>query len=486
MSRNHTDFAANCTSTLPSAFKILLIAGQGVVKAVHALLPQTAQLRCISESDKKALEQTRTFKPDLVVLDLDLARFKHFYYLSELHGDRHKHNVLVISRQPDIEKAVKCMKLGVHDVIHWPDLKSKFRQDVDEIHARWQQQQSGLAFFSQEHRMFDLGGIVAKSPQMQKVLEVASKVRNRKWVTVLIRGETGTGKEVIARIIHYGSPQGADAPFVEINCTAIPETLLEAELFGYEKGAFTDARFSKKGLFELAEGGTLFLDEIGDMSLLLQAKLLKVIEEKRFRRLGSTQEIFIRTRIIAGTNANLEARIADSSFRRDLYYRLNVVHIYLPPLHERGEDILLLARLFLKKYGQEYQATLRRLSPACEDLLLRYDWPGNVRELQHTMERLVLLGESPVISIEELKTALELQEEPAPKPQNASNGLRSIAIPRQGLSLKEAEKQIIMHILRLTHGNKSQAAKILGISRPRLNRKIEEYQLRGFKQVLSE
>jgi len=478
---NHT---AQASSASDPVFKVLLLSNSAMAESLRSLLPAATQAICATGSEKKALEQTRRENPDLILLDLERPRFKPFYYLSELFSDRRKCEIVVITRKPDIEKTVKCMKLGVLDVICWPDQIAKFRQDLDQTFSRWQKQQSGLAFFSREHRLFDLDGIVAKSPQMQRVVAIVEKIRKRKWVTVLIRGETGTGKEVIARIIHYGSPQGPKSPFVEINCTAIPDNLLEAELFGYEKGAFTDARSRKKGLFELAEGGTLFLDEIGDMNLLLQSKLLKAIEEKRFRRLGGTEDIFVRTRIIAGTNANLDARIADGSFRRDLYYRLNVISIHLPPLQERGEDILLLARTFLKKYAKDYQIPLRQLSPRCEELLMQYDWPGNVRELQHAMERVVLLGEGPLIEIDELKAALGLQEEPKAKPQNAANGLRTIHIPRDGLSLKEGEKQIIAQILRLTRGNKSQAAKILGISRPRLNRKIEEYRLQDFKKAV--
>ncbi len=313
---------------------------------------------------------------------------------------------------------------------------------------------------------------------MQNVIALIKKVVERRWVTVLIRGETGTGKEVAARAIHYGSVAGSKlGSFVEVNCTAIPENLLEAELFGHEKGAFTDAKFSKKGLFEMAEGGTLFLDEIGDMSMLLQAKLLKAIEEKRFRRLGATASIEVKTRIMAGTNADLENRVHAGGFRRDLYYRLNVINILLPPLRQRGDDVLILARHFLAKYAAEYDTTPRKLSPGAEAVLMGYDWPGNVRELQHTIERAVVMGEDAEIDAQEIYQALGVEVRPQFAKPDSKSWNRLIEIPPEGLSLKEGESHLIQEVLRLTKGNKSRASQILGISRPRLGRKLEEYQI---------
>jgi two-component system response regulator AtoC len=311
------------------------------------------------------------------------------------------------------------------------------------------------------------------------------KLAKLKGVTVLILGETGTGKEVVARAIHNASTTFShEGNFVEVNCTAIPANLLEAELFGYEKGAFTDAKARKPGLFELAEGGSLFLDEIGDMSLNLQGKLLKAIEEKKFRRLGGLADIKVNTRIITGTNANLKQAVAAGQFRQDLYYRLNVINIELPPLRNRGEDILLLAGFFLRQYCQTYEAAAE-FTDGARETLLHYPWPGNVRELKHVIERAVLLSENGEIGVADLRSALGLDRRtrtvPRPHLQLNQNGEEAasiyIDIPAEGMSLKDGEHRLIEEVLKLTKWNRTKAAEILGISRPRLKRKIDEYQI---------
>ena len=383
---------------------------------------------------------------------------------------------------PLIENVVKCMQLGARDFLQLPKESPKLHKLLKNSLAQWQHRQKGAAYSAQQHERFGVQGIIGESVRMKNVIQLIKKIIGRRWVTVLVRGETGTGKEVIARAIHYGSSETApNAPFVEVNCTAIPENLLEAELFGYEKGAFTDAKFSKKGLFEVAEGGTLFLDEIGDMSQVLQAKLLKAIEEKRIRRLGGTQSLEVKTRIMAGTHTHLEKNIAEGRFRRDLYYRLNVINITLPPLRERGNGILVLAQHFLNGYATEYDAAARHFTPAAEQALRSYDWPGNVRELQHVVERAVLLGDSPVIDVKEIYEALGVEPHPQPLPVStngkASAWSRVIEIPPEGLSLQEGERKLVQEILRLTKWNKTRASQILGISRPRLARKIEEYHI---------
>jgi DNA-binding NtrC family response regulator len=407
----------------------------------------------------------------------------------------------MVAETPTIDAVVKCMQLGARDFLQLPKENSKLHDLVKKKYAQWQQSRKGADFQAQQHERFSVRGIIGDSPQMQQVIQLIQKIVSRRWVTVLIRGETGTGKEVVARAIHYGSTdtalngvstdkenRGASAPFVEVNCTAIPENLLEAELFGYEKGAFTDAKFSKKGLFELAEGGTLFLDEIGDMSLTLQAKLLKAIEEKRFRRLGGTHSIEVKTRIMAGTHAELEKGISEGRFRRDLYYRLNVINIHLPPLRDRGTDIFQLARHFLEAYASEYDTVARKFSSSAEEALANYDWPGNVRELQHVVERAALLCDNQMIDLKEIYEALGLEPRPqaarAAAAETPSGFSRVIEIPPEGLSLKEGECKLIAEILRLTKWNKTRASQILGISRPRLARKIEEYNIEPKHRLL--
>ncbi|MEK7728157.1 MAG: sigma-54 dependent transcriptional regulator [candidate division KSB1 bacterium] len=464
-------------------FTILVIGERALQETARRCLPEEEKLEllcCASEEKAQEILGKRTC--NMVVADFDLPQFKPIKFLNSLFSAEERHELIMVAEAPAIENVVKCMQLGARDFLQLPRENSKLHEMIKKAYGQWQQNQKGAVFQAQQHERFSVSGIIGECLQMQQMVQLIQKITTRRWATVLILGETGTGKEVVARAIHYGSAgSSAGASFVEVNCTAIPENLLEAELFGHEKGAFTDAKFSKKGLFELAEGGTLFLDEIGDMSATLQAKLLKAIEEKRFRRLGGTHSIEVKTRIMAGTHANLEKGIAEGRFRRDLYYRLNVININLPPLRERGKDILLLARHFLNAYATEYATIACKFSPTAEEALMSYDWPGNVRELQHVVERAALLGDNAVIDVREIYEALGLE----PRPQTArtttaaptSEWNRVIEIPPEGLSLQEGESKLIQEILRLTKWNKTRASQILGISRPRLARKIEEYHI---------
>lgn len=468
-------------------FTILVIGERALQDAVRRCLPEEeqAELSCCA-SEEKAHELLAKRSCDVIVADFDLPQFKPIKFLSVVLNNGKRHEIVLVAEAPAIETVVKCMQLGASDFLQLPRENAKLHEALKKAHAQWRQNQNGAVFQAEQHERFSARGIIGQCAQMQQLHQLIERITSRRWATVLILGETGTGKEVVARAIHYGSAASSSREsFVEVNCTAIPENLLEAELFGHEKGAFTDAKFSKKGLFELAEGGTLFLDEIGDMSLTLQAKLLKAIEEKRFRRLGGTSSIEVKTRIMAGTHANLEKAITEGRFRRDLYYRLNVINIHLPSLRERGKDILLLAHHFLNTYAVEYDAVTTKFSPAAEEVLLSYDWPGNVRELQHAVERAALLGDNAVIEAKEIYEALGLEPRPqavravtATAPATApAEWSRVIEIPPEGLSLQEGESKLIQEILRLTKWNKTRASQILGISRPRLARKIEEYRI---------
>lgn len=470
-------------------FSILVLGERSLGETVRRCVPEGEAIDFILCGDEdKAQASLAKQAADFIVANFDSPQFKPIRFLSSVSTAQNACEVVMVAEAPSIENVVRCMQLGARDFLQLPKENSKLHEIIKGKLAQWRQGQSGAEFQAEQHERFSVHGLIGASPQMQHVIQLIQKIAGRRWITVLIRGETGTGKEVVARAIHYGSSEASKtAPFVEINCTAIPENLLEAELFGYEKGAFTDAKFSKKGLFELAEGGTLFLDEIGDMSLVLQAKLLKAIEEKRIRRLGGTHSIEVKTRIMAGTHADMERGIEEGRFRRDLYYRLNVINVNLPPLRERGQDILLLAKYFVNRYATEYDATAKKLSPAAEETLMHYDWPGNVRELQHVLERAVLLGEGAVIDVREIHDALGLEPQ-APKSVPTTNGApshfsRSIEIPPQGLSLRDGECKLIEEILRLTKWNKTRASQILGISRPRLARKIEEYKLEDVRHM---
>jgi len=318
-------------------------------------------------------------------------------------------------------------------------------------------------------------GLVGESPAMQKVFETMRKILKAGMPTVLITGETGTGKGLVARSLHMHGPV-SENPFVEVNCSAIPENLLEAELFGYEEGAFTDAKHKKVGLFEVANGGTIFFDEIGTMSLSLQVKILNVLENQTFRRLGGTKDIRVKTKVIAATNRNLEEALKEGTFREDLYYRLNVIRIHLPPLRERNGDILLLADYFLKKFSTEYRRQPKHLASTTKRLLLRYPWPGNVRELKNVLERAFLLTEEDEIRPEHIPISLRGQATLSDEPWDPQASV-IIHLPPTGAPLEEIIKIVVAKTLKLTGWNKSKAAKILGISRPKLLRLIKRFRI---------
>jgi transcriptional regulator with PAS, ATPase and Fis domain len=291
--------------------------------------------------------------------------------------------------------------------------------------------------------------------------------------TVLIRGETGTGKDMIARSIHYHGPRSA-GPFVDINCAAIPPALLEAELFGYERGAYTDAKAAKPGLFEAADGGTLFLDEIGHMELGMQVKLLKALEDRSVRRIGGLRAKTFNVRIVAATNRDLGAAIAEGAFRPDLYYRINTLTLHIPPLRERGDDITLLARHFLESFSQQYGLPAKELAPEAEVAMRSYSWPGNVRELAHVMERAVLLHGGPVVTLEQLGFAETKCQTPVVV---EIDGTVRVDFSAGKIVLDEVERQLIYEALRVAGWNRTRAAELLGISKETLRYRMEKYEL---------
>lgn len=304
--------------------------------------------------------------------------------------------------------------------------------------------------------------IIGNSSRMQEVFDMVHRVADSN-ATVLLRGESGTGKTLVAKALHHNSSR-ADGPFMVVNCSALPETLLESELFGHEKGAFTGATETKKGRFELAEGGTLFLDEIGEISPAVQVKLLNVIQERTFQRLGSPKVIKTNIRLVAATNRNLEAAVKDMSFREDLYYRLNVFPVYLPPLRERRTDILLLAEYFLEKYAQENNKQIKRISTPAIDLLVQYHWPGNVRELQNCMERAVLICDGPSIKSIHLPPSLQ-----------SSDSIHSYKPLSLATAVEQFERELIIDALKQNNGNQTKAAKSLETSLRIINYKIHSY-----------
>jgi two-component system, NtrC family, response regulator AtoC len=319
--------------------------------------------------------------------------------------------------------------------------------------------------------------VVGSSPSLRRAIHLGCKVANHTGTNVLLHGETGTGKELFARGIHYSGPNAGD-PFVAINCSAIPEHLLESELFGHEKGAFTGADTLKKGLLEFAGDGTVFLDEIGELPASLQPKLLRVLEERKVRRVGGLREIEIGCRVIAATNRDLQEFVRDGLFRADLYYRLSIFRLELPPLRERLGDIDLLARFFLDTLCRDHEVRPKQLSSAVQSLLRAYTWPGNVRELKNTMEGALIVCDGDLVQPEHLPRNLQTKAPVTVVAEAPPADVNAIHIPDSGLRLEEAEKQLLEATLRLAQYNQSLAARMLGVSRPTVIRMMEKHGLR--------
>jgi DNA-binding NtrC family response regulator len=369
------------------------------------------------------------------------------------------------------ELAVEAMKRGADDYI------AKGRMHIDELEMRIARalrrqglESENLALRQQLGEKFNAGNVLGESPAMQEVLETVRQVAPARS-TVLLQGESGTGKELIAKVIHQLSPR-AQQPMVTVHCAALSPTLLESELFGHEKGAFTGAHERRVGRFEQAQGGTLFLDEIGEIDATVQIKLLRFLGERTFERVGSNKTLTADVRLITATNRNLEAMVKAGKFREDLFYRINVVTLRLPPLRERLEDIPLLAQAFLKEFAQENQKPVSHFSPEVMDLLRRYSWPGNVRELRTAIEHAVVLCRSDRITARDLPAAVRQSPVPEPVPTRPE--------PVDELTVKGAEKQLIIRALKETGGNRTLAANKLGMSRRSLHRKLHAYHLEGF------
>jgi DNA-binding NtrC family response regulator len=374
--------------------------------------------------------------------------------------------VVIMTAYGTIEGAVEAVKLGAFDYLKKPvDLEElKLLADRAREHSQLQLELS----YHRRRAASDVpfGAVLGRSPAMRAVLEQARQIATLdETPPVLVIGETGTGKGLVARTIHAGSRR-ASKPFIEVNCTALPATLMEAELFGHERGAFTDAKESRMGLFEAAEGGFLFLDEVGDVELSLQGKLLKAVEERTVRRVGGIRDRKIDVRILAATHRDLERESQRERFRRDLYFRLAVILLRLPPLRERGEDVLTLAQHFLRRFSAKYGKPVEQLDPRARDLLLAYPWPGNVRELSHVIERAVLWSKGPMLDVEHL--ALEVP------PEQVESGTGAAAGPA-GMALEQWERSLIEQALRESDGNRTRAAQRLGISRDTLRYRLKKY-----------
>lgn len=431
---------------------------------------------------------TRAADPsiDLVLMDIKMPGSDGLETLSKMKQARPELPVIIMTAFGTLQAAVQAMKRGAYDYITKPfdfgELSILVRRvfEVRELTLRVAQIEATGG------RPFDFGGVVGLCPAMQQIFKLVGKMAASD-LTVLIRGESGTGKELLAKAIHYNSRRSA-RPFVAVNCAAIPRELLESELFGHERGAFTGASALRRGKFELAEGGTIFLDEIGDMAIGLQAKILRVLQERQFERVGGERPLFADVRVIAATNQNLEATVAQKSFREDLYYRLNVVAIHLPPLRERTEDISLLVNHFLHLFAEEQGQEPKTVAPEALELMLAYSWPGNVRELENAVKRACVLAATSLILPEHLPTALLQAEEVSAAGgkssfermlhQGVAAELSRLKQQRDGQIyahfLATLERPLLLHVLERTGGNQLRAAELLGINRNTLRKKLRE------------
>src|SRR5512136_2531788 len=339
---------------------------------------------------EEALKLVREEQPELILLDIQMPGINGLEVLERVKEFDEDIVVIMVTAQGGLETAVSAMRLGAYDYVNKPfnldELAIVIKKSLETSSLRRE-----VAGLRSEHKKVGPPNIIGASKHMKNVLAMMDKVAKSEAATVLVQGESGTGKELVAKWLHYKSNR-ADKPFVAINCAAVPATLLESELFGYEKGAFTDAKATKKGLFELGDGGTIFLDEIGDMELGMQAKLLRFLEDRTFRRIGGAKVISVDIRIISATNKDLMKAIEDKSFRNDLYYRLQVIPIFLPPLRERREDIIQIAMHFIGYFNREFNKQVTGISSEAEQLFLNYHWPGNIRELKNVIERAIILG----------------------------------------------------------------------------------------------
>ncbi len=448
--------------------KILVVDDEpNILKVIEGILTDEGYAVRTAHTGEEALAEVQRSSPDLVILDIWLPGMDGLQALDMLKGMIPETPVIMISGHGSVETAVRALKMGAYDFIEKPPTIERTLLAVRHALEQRRLLQENRALRQHLERQYE---IVGDSPAIRKILKQIESVAPSHG-RVLIRGESGTGKELIARAIHRGSLRG-EKPFVEVNCAAIPDELIESELFGHEKGAFTGATTTRRGKFELADGGTIFLDEVGDMSVKTQAKVLRVLQEQTCERVGGTQAIRVDVRVVAASNKDLEAEIHDRRFREDLYYRLNVIPFEVPPLRERREDVSLLARHFLKGFCAEYGKREKSLSADAMELFLQHSWPGNVRELKNVIERLVIMVPGDVIHRFDVEPALRArpgrEEEATFVPEVWRNA-----------SLREArnrfEREYILTHLRENQWNITRAAERLKIERSNLHRKLKAY-----------
>jgi len=424
-------------------------------------------------SAAEAVKQFRTDLPTAVLLDIDLPDGSGLDVLREIKREHPEAIVIMITGNVQVDNTISALRGGAYDFIAKPINLEELHVTIRNAIETRQLRREVAQVRKERAREFNFKQIVGESPAMKKMLSLAAKVAESEVSSVLLQGESGTGKDLVAKAIHYGS-QRAEGPFVAVNCAALPATLIESELFGYEKGAFTDAKARKEGLFEQAEGGTLLLDEIGELELSLQAKLLRVLEEGAFRRVGGLKDIPLDVRVLAASNRDLKAESEAGRFRLDLYYRLSIIQIDIPPLRERGDDVLLLSQHYIDTIGARLKRNrVTGLSAEAQEVFRKYDWPGNVRELRNVIERALILEDADKITTEYLPGGL-LSPSRVAQTSAADAVSTRFVLPEGGISLDEAELSFVQQAIERSGGNQTRAAELLGISRDQLRYRLKK------------
>lgn len=433
---------------------------------------------CVATTGQDGLNLFDSFKPDFVIVDLRLPDISGLDVLKQVHERDPDVRIILMTAHGSVQAAVDAMKAGAYDYLSKPIILSDLKRVLDRAIGEEKRESALTYYHGREAAQGELSAMIGDSAPMRalkkrvhQLLAAEASLTEQNAPAVLVTGETGTGKELVARALHFeGKRRGA--PFIELNCAALPQHLVEGELFGHERGAFTDAKDRKLGLVEAAEGGTLLLDEIGEIDLSVQAKMLRLLEDRTVRRLGGLRDRQVNVRIVAATNRDLEQLVQDGAFRSDLYFRLRVLQVAIPPLRERGGDIMLLANHFLVEHSRRYHKAGLRFGASVDELLSRHNWMGNVRELKNTIEQAVLLASTDTIEPADLSLSLRTT---APAHGATAAGATPLELPADGLDIESVERRLVEQALERTGWNVTGAAKLLGLSRDTMRYRIDKF-----------
>jgi len=467
--------------------KILIIEDEKLIRwSLEKHLTSVGYIVFSSESGEDGIKLFMANRPDIIFLDNKLPGMQGLDVILKLKSLDDEINIVFMTAYGSIDTAVTAMKAGATEYVNKPFAFEEIDVILDSIEAKISINREIQVLRRQQKDIITFDHILGETAAFRQIIQLSKKIAKTETTTILLLGESGTGKDLFAYAIHNESTR-IKKPFVTINCSSLPETLLESELFGHEKGAFTDARQLKKGLFEIAEGGTVFLDEIGEINTATQIKLLGVLENRVVRRLGGTVNIPVDIRIIAATNRDLKKAVDEKLFREDLYYRLKVFQLMLPPLRERAEDIPIIAEYFMRYYNHQFQKNITKIDDSVNHLLMKYNWPGNIRELRNVIERAVILETMNTLQAESLPVEIGYLDEKDSFSAKNSDDMPllmdnselpfEIKIPSHGFSLYEVEKQIIKQVLQKTENNQTQTSKLLRITRDTLRYKMKKYNL---------